>query len=255
MKRRSKVCGLFLLLSATILPIALAADLPSAEFLDRARNPNGAATYGMLEGMLQHRRRGEETLTVPIYFGVIIMPERTIGQLLVDNRENYLLGQSRDARHDGTSVVHSPDCVLLDRVGVRASDLTMGFLYCDLERELPETTLSAVVKCRVLLLKSPDGRELTKVFLEKEHAFPLKAEFFHPGEDAPFRTLETGGFTEKNGLYYARSLRLEGPGWRTRLEFDPERVQMGYYDKNSPVRVIRTVEKSEGGIKNMENGR
>ena len=229
--------------------------MSSSEFLDRARNPNGAATYGMLDGTLQHRRRGEETLTVPIYFGVIIMPERTVGQLLVDNRESYLLGQARDARHDGTSVVHSPDCVLLDRVGVRASDLTMGFLYCDLEKELPEATLSAVVRCRVLLLKSPDGRESIKVFLEKEHALPLKAEFFHPGEDVPFRTLETGGFTEKNGLYYARSLRLEGPGWRTRIEFDPERVQMGFYDKKSPVRVIRTVEKTNIGSKDRESGR
>lgn len=254
MNRCLKIGVRGLLLSAIIAPLALAAELSSSEFLDRARNPNGAATYGMLDGTLQHRRRGEDTLTVPIYFGIIIMPERTVGQLLVDNRESYLLGQSRDARHDGTSVVHSPDCVLLDRVGVRASDLTMGFLYGDLEEELPETTLSAVVRCRVLLLKSPDGREKIKVFLEKEHAFPLKAEFFQNGEDAPFRTLETGGFTEKNGLYYARSLRLEGPGWRTRIEFDPERVQMGFYDKNSPVRVIRSVEKTNSP-KNMESGR
>ena len=118
MNRCLKIGVRGLLLSAIIAPLALAAELSSSEFLDRARNPNGAATYGMLDGTLQHRRRGEDTLTVPIYFGIIIMPERTVGQLLVDNRESYLLGQSRDARHDGTSVVHSPDCVLLDRVGV-----------------------------------------------------------------------------------------------------------------------------------------
>ena len=255
MSRRLKICFCVLLLAAWLARLAPAAEMSASEFLDRARNPNGAATYGMLDGTLQHRRRGEDALTLPIYFGVIIMPERTIGQLLVDNRESYLLGQSRDARHDGTSVVHSPDCVLLDRVGVRASDLTMGFLYCDLEKELPEATLSAVVRCRVLLLRSPDGKESIKVFLEKEHAFPLKAEFFHDGEDAPFRTLETGGFTEKNGLYYARTLRLEGPGWRTRIEFDPARVQMGFYDKNSPVRVIRSVEKTDIGSNNRESGR
>ena len=237
--------GKSLLVAAALYAASMltAAELPAAAFLERARNPNGQSTYGMLDGTLQHRRRGEETLTMPIYFGVIIMPERTFGQLLVDGRESYILGQSRDARHDGTSVVHSPDCVLLDKVGVRASDLTMGFLYYDLEKELPNALLSAVVRCRVLLLKSPDAGESVKVYLEINHAFPLKAEFFRPGEDRPFRTLETGGFTEKNGLYYAGSLRIEGPGWRTRIEFDPEKAQIGLYDKENPARVIRAVEK------------
>ena len=233
------------LLGAALFSTAalMAAELPAPAFLERARNPNGQATYGMLEGTLQHRRRGGEAQTMPLYFGVVIMPERTIGQLLVDNRESYILGQSRDARHDGTSVVHDPDCVLLDQVGVRASDLTMGFLYYDLDRELPGATLSAVVRCRLLLLRSPDGKELVKVYLEREHAFPLKAEFFRPGAEQPFRTLETSGFTEKNGLFYARSLRIEGPGWRTRIEFDPDKAQLGPYDKNAPARVIRAVNK------------
>ena len=217
--------------------------LDAAAFLERARTPNQASTYAMLDGLLQHRRRDGEMLSAALYFGVIITPERTFGQILVDDRESYILGQSRDARRDGTSVMHSPDCVILDKVGVRASDLTMSFLYGDLVRELPETTLSAVVRCRVLLLKSADGKEFVKVYLEKEHAFPLKAEFFHPGADEPFRSVETGGFTEKNGLYYAGSLRIEGPGWRTRIEFDRTKAQLGFLDKNSPPRIVREAAK------------
>ena len=217
----------------------------AAAFLERARTPNQASTYAMLDGMLQHRRRDGEMLTAALYFGVIITPERTFGQILVDNRERYILGQSRDARQDGTSVIRSPDCVLLDKVGVRASDLTMSFLYYDLVRELPETTLSAVVRCRVLLLKSADGKELVKVYLEKEHAFPIKAEFFRPGSDEPFRSVETGGFTEKNGLYYAGNLRIEGPGWRTRIEFDRDKAQLGFLDKNSPPRIVREAVKKD----------
>ena len=224
----------------------------AAAFLARARTPNNASTYAMLDGTLQHRRRDGEMLTVPLYFGVIITPERTFGQILVDGRESYILGQSRDARQDGTSVIHSPDCVLLDKVGVRASDLTMSFLYCDLVRELSETTLSAVVRCRVLLLKSTDGQELVKVYLEKEHAFPLKAEFFRPGADEPFRSVETGGFTEKNGLYYAGSLRIEGPGWRTRIEFDRTKAQLGFLDKNSPPRVVREAAKPDAKTNNSK---
>lgn len=229
--------------------VACGADrLEATRFLDKARHPHQRPTYAMLDGTLQHRRRGGETLTAPLYFGLIIMPERTIGQLLVDGRENYLLGQTRDARHDGTSVIRTENGgKLLDRVGVRASDLTMGFLYYDFDAELPEETLSAVIRCRVLRLKSPDRSELIKVYLEKENAFPLKAEFFRNGEKQPFRTLETGGFSEKNGLYYARSLRVEGPGWRTRIEFDPGKAELGWYDKNHPPRIIREAEKRPAG--------
>ena len=246
---------LFVLLFALCAVGTAAEPAPApdaAAFLSRARTPNNASTYAMLDGTLQHRRRDGEMLTVPLYFGVIITPERTFGQILVDGRESYILGQSRDARQDGTSVIHSPDCVLLDKVGVRASDLTMSFLYYDLVRELPETTLSAVVRCRVLLLKSADGKELIKVYVEKEHAFPIKAEFFRPEAKDPFRTVETGGFTEKNGLYYAGNLRIEGPGWRTRIEFDRDKAQLGFLDKNSPPRVVREAAKQDAKTNNSK---
>ena len=250
----SKLSILSIMLSVlAVCGIAAPGPTPdAAAFLTRARNPNQASTYAMLDGTLQHRRRDGERVSVPLYFGLIITPERTFGQILVDGRESYILGQSRDARQEGTSVMHSPDCVLLDKVGVRASDLTMSFLYYDLVRELPETTLSAVVRCRVLLLKSTDGKELVKVYLEKEHAFPLKAEFFRPGADEPFRSVETGGFTEKNGLYYAGSLRIEGPGWRTRIEFDRTKAQLGFLDKNAPPRVVREAAKQDAKTNNSK---
>ena len=250
----SKLSILSIVLSVlAVYGIAAPGPTPdAAAFLTRARNPNQASTYAMLDGTLQHRRRNGEMLSVPLYFGLIITPERTFGQILVDGRESYILGQSRDARQEGTSVMHSPDCVLLDKVGVRASDLTMSFLYYDLVRELPETTLSAIVRCRVLLLKSADGNELVKVYLEKEHAFPIKAEFFRPGADEPFRSVETGGFTEKNGLYYAGNLRIEGPGWRTRIEFDRGKAQLGFLDKNSPPRIVREAAKKNVNATNSK---
>ena len=76
-------------------------------------------------------------------------------------------------------------------------------------------------------LSSPDKKETVRVFLSKTHYFPLRAEFIRAGEKDPWRTLETGGFTERNGLYYVRSLRIEGPGWRTRIEFDE--AELGFY--------------------------
>ena len=42
------------------------ADLPMQEFLLRARRSNAVATYAMLDGTLQHRRRGKDAVTMPV---------------------------------------------------------------------------------------------------------------------------------------------------------------------------------------------
>ena len=236
-----------LLFFAAMLTLsAFGADEPSAqEFLQRARDPKSASTYGMFYGTLQHRRRGKDPLEMPIYFGVIITPERTTGQILADNRESYIISQTRGP--DGTSGMPArKNNVILNQVGLRASDLTMSFLHYKLVKELDNATLSTVVSCRVLLLESPDnnpdGKEYVKVYLEKEHAFPLRAEFFRsPDDKKPFRMMEANGFTKKNDLYYARTIVIEGPGWRTKVEFEPKLAVLGLYDKNHPVNVFVTV--------------
>ena len=210
--------------------------LSSAEFLARARRPNPVDTFAMLSGKLQHRRGGAPE-SMSVYFGIIIQKERSTGQLVFAGKEGYLLGQAK--QKGGSSVIpmqKSSD--LIDRTGVRASDLTLDFLYYDFLKEDKEETLGGFVSCRVMLLQSQDKKEFAKVYLSSTHYFPLKVEFFKTGEKTPWRTLETGGFTQKNDLYYIRRLRLEGPGWRTRIEFDE--ADLGLYDpKNPPKNLIR----------------
>lgn len=236
---------LVLLMTAT----ALGAEMSAQEFLNYARNPKAASTYGMFYGVLQHRRRNQEPQGMPIYFGVIIRPESTQGQIVVDGREEYVIRQSRASGKDGSSVIYDrKNCVTLDRVGLRATDLTMSFLHYKLVKELSGSMLSAVVSCRVLLLESPDdnpgGKEYVRVYLEKEHAFPLKAEFLkHPDDKKPFRMMEANGFTKKNDLYYARTILVEGPGWRTKVEFDPDYAVLGMYDPKHPVNVFAEIKK------------
>ena len=237
-------------LAALLALSAFCAEEPSAqEFLERARTPRAASTYGKFYGSLQHRRRGQEPEEMRIYFGVIITPRETIGRILVNraderilvNRtEAYVIRQTRDPGREGTSVGRDPkDGRILDDVGLRASDLTMSFLHYKLVKELDSSTLSAVVSCRVLLLESPDdnpgGKEYVKVYLEKDHAFPLKAEFFRqPDDKRPFRLMEVNGFTKKNDLYYARTILIEGPGWRTKVEFEQKAVVIGIFDESIP---------------------
>ena len=213
--------------------------LSPAEFLARSRRPNPVDTFAMLSGRLQHRRNAAPPENMSIYFGIIIQKERSTGQLLFNNKEGYLLGQAK--QKGGSSVIPmQKSTVLIDRTGVRASDLTLDFLYYDFLREDKEETLGGFVTCRVMVLQAPDKKELVRVFLSKSHYFPLRAEFFRQGEKEPYRTLETGGFTQKNDLYYIRRLRLEGPGWRTRIEF--EEAELGLYNPQAaPKNLIRKI--------------
>lgn len=240
---------IFLSLFAALALSAFGADpLPAQEFLNKARNPQTASTYAKLFGTLQHRRRGQETLEMPIYFGLIIQPESTVGQIVVDNREEYMIRQNRLAGRDGISLIYNSKSIL-DRDGLRVSDLTMSFLYYDLVKELGGATLNAVVSCRVLLLESPpdkDGRkEYARVYLEKENAYPLRVEFLkNPDDKKPFRMMEANGFTKKkDDLYYPRTITVQGPGWRTKVEFDTEKAVLGKYDRNNPADVFLVIKK------------
>jgi len=221
---------------------AFAAEVSSAAFLHQARHPLSSGTYAKLSGVVQHRRRGAKVESFPIYFGVIIQQERFSGQLILDDRDSLLIGQSRK---DGTSAVTplAGNVERLNRIGLRATDLTLGFIHGKFLKELPKTTLG-LAACRVMMLAGESGEEV-KVYFAEEAAFPLKAEFFRKGEKTPFRTLESNGFTRKNDLYYARELNLEGPGWRTRVEFDPDSAELGPFDPKNPVNVIRSAGKKK----------
>ena len=233
----------YVLLSLFILATltAFGAEQPSAQaFLERARNPKSASTYGMFVGVLQHRRRGSEPQEMPIYFGIVIENDMTMGRVLVDGRESYTIRQVKKDGQEGTGFDRDPrDSAILDQMGLRVSDLTMSFLHYKLVRELDGTILSTVAPCRVLLLESPDnqpgGKEFVKVYLEKEHAFPLRAEFFRSTDDKkPFRMMEANGFTKKNDLYYAKTIVIEGPGWRTKVDFDSNTAAVGLYNRSIP---------------------
>ena len=226
-----------------MLPVLLlAADnkpLSMEEFISHARGTarrNEQATYAKLHGVLQHRRRGmDDSLTMPIYFGTIIHPERTLGQLVLDEKEGYILSQ---AQRSGLTVVKPMgDSAKKDKlgfVGVRASDLMMSFLFCKVEKEFESEMLKGIINCRVFLLDDTENKEKVKVWISSEHAFPLKAEFYRYGEEKRFRQLEAGALTKKNELYYVRRLRIEGPGWVTKIDFDGDKAEVDLLPNPAP---------------------
>ena len=134
------------LLFAVLLLCSAGALLPAAgaekkaesslEFLARARRAQGLSTYAMLDGTVQHRRRGSDAEEYAVYFGVILQPERITGELVIGGDEGYLVGQSR-VDGSGSAVPMGRSTARLDRCGIRASDLSLGFLYGKFLRELP----------------------------------------------------------------------------------------------------------------------
>lgn len=234
----------FLLILPVLLPLlAAGADAEtepsSAVFLDRVRNFHSTGTYSKLSGTLQHRRRGGEVEKCSIYFGIIIQQDRYTGQLVIAGRDYLLISQ---ARKSGTSAVTvlKGSMAVLDRVGLKATDLTLGFLHGKFLRELPRESLS-LAPCRVLLLEDEKSKEEIKVWISSDHYFPLRAAFFRKGEKEPYRILECNGFTKRNGLYYARLLNIEGPGWRTRVAFDADTAELGLFDPGKPVNIMKPV--------------
>ena len=233
-----KKISLLLLLSVICPLFAVDYDkLSMHDFLKMARRSNPTATYAKLNGTLQHQRKGAKLLTVPLYFGIILRPERTAGQIVINKSEGYLLGQSKQAALTTVTPMKKNQGNLLGYCGVRASDLTMSFLFCKPEKEL-EPELLSVVPCRVLLLDNPADKEKIKVWISRQHCFPMLAEFTRYGETKPYRTLEADGFTKKNELYYVRKIRLEGPGWRTRIEFNAGSAEVDKLDPAKPPKVI-----------------
>lgn len=225
---------------APLMALSAAEEKPVSmeEFVAIARGTarrNDQATYAKLYGTLQHRRKGKDTLTMPVYFGTIIHPDRTIGQLVLNGKEGYILSQ---AQRSGLTTVkpmnESSKNDTLGYVGVRASDLMMSFLFCKVEKEFESESLRNLVHCRVFLLDDQHNKEKIKVWISSEHAFPLKAEFYRYGEDKRFRELEAGALTKKNELYYVRRLRIEGPGWVTKIDFDGNRADINVLPNPAP---------------------
>ena len=232
----------------TLLALAFAALLPAAEtelplqaFMQRVRHPNPQATYAALEGTIQHRRSGNPVKTEPLYFAVILQPDRMTGQIIIGKDEGYLIGQTREAGKSETSIIPMRNGDggnnLLGYMGVRPSDLTMSFLFYPAEKELKPDSVRSI-SCRVVELEAPDKSETAKVYIAKAYYFPIKAEFFKPGETTPYRTLEVDGFKKSNGLYYTDQISLYGPGWKTRINFDKS-AQVGPYDLKNPPSIIR----------------
>ncbi len=203
-------------LALMMLTFTLSAqEISGSEFLALMRNQQGQNTFGRLSGTLQHKKSGQSMEEYPVSLDIALKKNSTEAVLKID-KDVYILKNRDVTRHSGAV----PGTA--ERTGLRPDDLTMGFLFYRFVREDEPERVSAI-PCRVLILESPDSRELVRVYAAKAYAFTLRAEFFNSMEELeknePVRTLETRSFKKKNGLYYAELLNIYGREWMSRIHF------------------------------------
>ncbi|MEA4863202.1 MAG: hypothetical protein AB7F40_07275 [Victivallaceae bacterium] len=250
MRRLIAAAALLFCVSAMAAEIS-GADMTAGDFIARVRHPSNRQNYARLDGTISHLRRGDdEASTVPVYFGTILTGDRQLSQLIVNNNEGYRIGQSYVSGSEGTTVTPMkqggyPDS-LLGRFGVKPEDLSMSFLFWNPERELEPVTMRTV-DCRVFLMKDPASKEGIRITISSEYFFPLKVEFFNDldkdiaAESEPYRSLEVEKFKKTdNGFWVPTLLKIQGPGWRTRIEFTG--IEAAEFDPKAPVNVVRRLQ-------------
>jgi len=197
--------------------------LTPEQFVKIVRTPPGRESWGLLEGVASHRRRGSATAEAPLRFSVIFTKARTIAQIVFNNKEVYDVAQSYLPPFAGS--IDTRDLQKgksLKDFGLRPEDLTMNFIFWPLKKELKRESIKTV-DCRVMVFESPTGKESVKVFISAGHFFPLKVEWYNVPADRisgdAFRTLEVNSFKKSGELWVLGSFSIYGPGWRTSVKF------------------------------------
>lgn len=220
-------------------------NLSAEQFLHHVRHPAGNDRWAAMSGQVHHLRRGHERISAPLYLGILFSAERTLAQIIIDDKQGYYVGQEYASGADGTSVIPlnpaSQEQPLLNDFGLRPEDLAMSFLYWRFRRELPSTSVRGF-SCRIMELESPDGNEFIHAYISTSYFFPVRVKWFEASADAPFRTMEVNSFKKQQDYYLVESLRLFGPGWRSRIEFDQSEV--GVPEPGKPPRVFRRLNDS-----------
>jgi hypothetical protein len=217
--------------------------LSSLDFLYRLRHPAGRKTWSMLAGTMKHQRRGKAVQSVPIYLGILFSSDRTLAQVIVDNRQAYMVGQVYATEQSATTVIpNNPQGYkqpILAEYGIKPEDLTMSFIYWDFIKELAESSIKTL-NCRVFELTAPDKTETVKLYVSSAYYFPMKVEWFKAQAKKPYRTLQVSDFTKIDDLWLITRIKFYGPGWRSVINFT--KTQAGISEKNIPKELFKKLQ-------------
>ena len=218
-----------------------------AQFLKFVRTPPQQKTWAQLQGEIINMKRNKEGKRLiskaDISLAIRFSSEMIFAQVIIGKDEIYSVGQPYSMLQDGATVSKSGDMKstkLRGTFGIKPEDLTMSFIFWSFAKELPSTSIR-MISCRVFLLISPDKKESAKVYISRNHYFPIKVEWSKALKDKPFgdilRTLEVVSFKEVNKLYLVKTLKFYGPGWRTNISFT--KTDAGKVKDGTPKKLFR----------------
>ena len=239
---------LLTLLVTAINAFASDKELSAAQFLYILRDGiarNHGSSYAILDGYMEHIRRGaDEPIEYPLFMGIIITPERIMTQIIVNEDEGYFVSQTKENNLIPMHKNLPSGSSKLEQSGLDPADLSMNFIYYDLVEELPKAKVK-MLDCRVFLLKNPKKNELVKIYVAEKFFFTLKAEFFNELTDyqanKATRTIEISSFKKQNELYYVEEFNIYGPGCRTIVSF--EEAEVNTYDPTKNKLIFRQLKK------------
>jgi hypothetical protein len=198
------------------------AKLPPTEFLLEVRRPLRQNAWGEVIGRIMHSSDQGRT-NADIRIRMSFSPEGMHAQLVLNQTNVYAFEQSHAQGDKPKAKIDLPEHETepgLFSLGVEPEDLTFAFIYWDFVRELPSESFRRRM-CRVMDLAAPDGDGFVRVWFHAEHGFPMQAQWYHNDADKPWRTLELKGAKKHDDdLWFVKEMRLEGPGWKTKVRFD-----------------------------------
>ena len=233
----SRPFALFLLSLFCLLSHPVSADdwtdADTARLVAGMRNPPLADSWAIMEGQIEHKARGKKTIRLPISFRARFMPERSLGQLIFNEQERYLIGQSFADKAEGTSVIPQKEAVEGDTsladVGIRPSDITLSFLYWDFVADRGEDRLKTQ-PCRIIELQHPGGQDKARVWVSIKHQFPLQVQWYTADSDKPYRELEISKLKKVNEVWIISQVKISNPGWKTAIKFKDIELYMANED-------------------------
>lgn len=208
-------------------------DLPGRQFLDLARRPFRNDAWGRFAGRIEHRSDAFDA-RMDVHLSVLFQRDLMRGQLVLDRRKLYGITQVYYAEGlPGTTLdlPENDEAPTLGDFGVRPEDLAFSFLYWAPLRELEMDDVRGR-DCRVFRLRNPNTGEEVQAWFSVEYLFPLKADWYDADAESPTRTLEFTDFERDGDLWYVKSFRLEGEGWKTRVKFVDGELHL--VEKESP---------------------
>lgn len=224
--RRPKLVLCCRLLGATLAGLGMRCaaqakpgELSAEEFLRAVRRPFQQEAWGQFGGKVVRMGPDGKTradIRIAITFGAKV----TEALVVLDGRNAYTIRQNHGSDSGGRAELKRPEHeqgVGLFDLGIEPGDMTLGFMYWNLIKELPREDFRRQ-PCRILALEHPDLKGYARVWFSATEGFPLRVNWYHAGDQEPWRQLEfKGAKRHRKDFWFVKEMRLDGKDWKTQV--------------------------------------